>query len=243
MTDFAEELEVFRSEEEEAQQQLFAYLALRNPHAGDRKVLAAMNQTPLFWITARHALLSAAFICLDRIFDQDQRSDHNIDKLMRVTGDSLTLFKKQALAARKVATGQITQHQADRCIFDAHELTAADVRELRKHVSRWRKIYEDHYRDVRHFVFAHKHKWDTVEQALQKTNVEEMKQMFGFLSGLHQALDQLFLNGRKPVIDLYSFSLPPVQDAWRMSPGERIYAETNTVLRVLAAKLSPSRGS
>src|SRR5271168_5073785 len=104
-TDFEEELEVFRTEEETAQQYFCAYLSVRSLAASDGNVLANMNNTPLFWRTTHHAMVLAAFIALGRIFDQDQKSDHNIDKLMRVVGDGLSLFTKPVLAARKVAAG------------------------------------------------------------------------------------------------------------------------------------------
>jgi AbiU2 len=89
---FENELEVFRTEEETAQQYFFAYLSVRSLAASDENVLQNMNSTPLFWRTTHHAMLLTAFVALGRIFDQDPKSDHNIDKLMRVTGDSLHLY-------------------------------------------------------------------------------------------------------------------------------------------------------
>lgn len=232
MTDFEEELEVFRTEEEAAQQYFFAYLSVKSLAASDSDVLANINNTPLFWRTTHHAMVLAAFVALGRIFDQDQKSDHNIDKLMCVTSDSLSLFTKPALVARKVAAG-LTQQQADEYVVNAHELTTSDVRGLRKQVAQWRCIYEDRYRDVRHVVFAHKRKQEIVEKALAKTNIDEIKEMFGFLAGLYQALDQLFLNGREPIVHIRKFMLPPRHGMWTMSPGERVYAEGRDVLRMV----------
>jgi hypothetical protein len=155
VTDFEEELDVFRNEEETAQQYFFAYLSVKSLAASDGDVLANMNSTPLFWRTTHHAMVLAAFVAVGRIFDQDQKSDHNVDKLMRVTGDSLSLFTKPALAARNVAAG-LTQQEADAYVDSAYELTWSDVRDLKKRVAHWRRIYEDRYRDVRHLVFAHR---------------------------------------------------------------------------------------
>jgi hypothetical protein len=56
-TDFEAELEVFRTEEETAQQYFFAYLSVRSLAASDGNVLANMNNTPLFWLTAHHAMV------------------------------------------------------------------------------------------------------------------------------------------------------------------------------------------
>lgn len=231
VTDFEEELEVFRTEEEAAQQYFFAYLSVKNLAASDDDVLANINNTPLFWRTTHHAMVLAAFVALGRIFDQDKKSDHNIDKLMRVTGESLSLFTKPALAARKVEAG-LTQQEAVGYVANAHELTTADVRGLKKQVAHWRRIYEDRYRDVRHEVFAHKRNQRIVDKLLAKTNIDEIKEMFGFLAGLYQALDQLFLNGREPVVRIRKFILPPNGMA-AMSTGERVYAEGHEVLRMV----------
>jgi AbiU2 len=130
MTDFEQELEVFRTEEEAAQQFFFAYLSVKNLAATDGNVLANMNNTPLFWRTTHHAMVLAAFVALARIFDQDPESDHNVDKLMRVTGSSLNLFTKPALAARRIAAG-ISQKDANRYAVGAYELTKLLVEVVR----------------------------------------------------------------------------------------------------------------
>ncbi|MGC0391118.1 hypothetical protein [Bradyrhizobium sp. USDA 241] len=230
---FEEELEVFRTEEETAQQHFFAYLSVRTLAASDEGVLNNIKTTPLFWRTTHHAMLLAAFVTLGRIFDQDPKSDHNIDKLMRVTNDNLHLLTKAGLASRRVASGSMTQQQANRYAADAYDMTVQDVRDLKKQVAKWRRVYEDKYRDVRHFVFAHKKTQATVEQVLARTNVEEVKELFGFLAGLYHALDQLYLNGRRPVVEVRKFVLSPNSRSSSMSPGERVFAEGHEVLRMV----------
>jgi hypothetical protein len=66
---------------------------------------------------------------------------------------------------------------------------------MRRLVAHWRKIYDERYRDVRHMVFAHKRRNETVQTVLAKTNIDELKNLFGFLAGLYEALDGLHLNG------------------------------------------------
>jgi len=183
-----------------------------------------MDSTPLFWKTTHHAMLLAAFVTLGRIFDQDGRSDHNLDKLMRVTNDNMHLLTKAGLAARRVASGSMTQDEADQYAANAYEITVQDVRDLKKQVAYWRRIYEDKYRDVRHFVFAHKK---------SQIIVEEVKRLFGFLAGLYHALDQLYINGRQPIVQVRTFNLPPDSRASSMSPGERVFAEGYEVLRMV----------
>jgi hypothetical protein len=102
-TAFGRELEVFRSEEETAQQYFFSYLALRNLPANDGEILRLMNEAPLFWITTRHALLLSAFVALGRLFDQDSR--HNLDRLLKTAIEDRTLFSRAGLAKRRQEEG------------------------------------------------------------------------------------------------------------------------------------------
>jgi len=67
---FGRELEIFRKEEETAQQHFFAYLSLREFAASNNDVLKAMNTTPLFSLTTHHAMLLSAFIGLRAVSDQ-----------------------------------------------------------------------------------------------------------------------------------------------------------------------------
>ncbi|MET4347043.1 hypothetical protein ABIC08_007740 [Bradyrhizobium sp. RT9b] len=104
------------------------------------------------------------------------------------------------------------------------------MRDLRNQVAKLRKIYEDCYRDVRYMVFAHERRDATVEAVLARTNIEELKDFFGSLSGLYAALHQLHINGREPVVQILKVTLPP-NGRSGLSPGERVYAEGHEVLR------------
>jgi hypothetical protein len=66
MTEFERELEVFRREEESAQQFFFSYLSVRKLAASNPDVLRMMNVNPLFWVTAHYSMLVAAFVALPR---------------------------------------------------------------------------------------------------------------------------------------------------------------------------------
>lgn len=120
--DFEEELEVFRTEEEVAQQYFFAYLSVRSLAASSKDVLANMNTTALFWRTTHHAMLVAAFLALGRIFDQDPKSDHNIDKLMRAASAAQAqgLFSKAALAQRKTGISSQRRRRNRLVAISAH---------------------------------------------------------------------------------------------------------------------------
>jgi hypothetical protein len=230
-TVFKDELETFRKEEETAQQMFFAWLSLRATAASNADVLRTLNKTPLFWINAQHSLLVSAFITLGRIFDQD--SKHNVDRLMSIVSQNLSIFTIAALRARKVADG-ISVRDATKYVVGKYALTSDDVKTLRKQIDVRRRIYEDRYRDIRHKVFAHKSTNDAavVGAMFAKTNIEEMKGVFGFLHALHHALWEQFHNGYKPSVTPYKFTIPPDAAVREnsLSPGERIFREGQTAL-------------
>jgi hypothetical protein len=226
-TAFETELEVFRTEEETAQQYFFCYLSVRSLAAKNPDVLAAMNRTSLFWITTHHAMLLSAIVALGRIFDQD--SKHNVDSLMSTASNNLALFSKSALAARREAEG-LTKQQAAKYVADSYELTAKDVRELRKKIRGWRRVYEDRYRDIRHNVFAHKgvSNIEETNALFAQTSVEELKALFAFLSALYEVLWQSFHNGCRPLLNVREFELTDTNR--ETLPGEAVYHEGHAVL-------------
>jgi AbiU2 len=239
MAAFVDELELFRTEEEVAQQYFFGYLSLQSVPGSNPAVLSRLNDTPMFWITTRHALLLAAFVALGRIFDQDARSIHNINKLMRSVSDNIALFTRAGLDQRKIADGLAATVAAE-YVKGKYDLTTDDVRGMRKAVAHWRGIYEARYRDIRHGAFAHKglSRADT-DLLMAKTNIEEMKSMFGFLHSLHLSLWELYFNGRKPDLTPATFVMPPLarHAGASLKAGELVYRDS---LDVLYGMLSPS---
>jgi hypothetical protein len=232
MADFADELELFRTEEEVAQQYFFGYLALQHVPGRNRAVLHRMNEHPMFWITTRHALLMSAFVALGRIFDQDPRSIHNIDKLLRAVWNNIGLFTRAELEKRKIAAG-LDRADAAAYVVDKHALLPAAVGAMRSAVSTWRKIYEARYRDIRHGVFAHKglNQADT-HLLMAQTNISEMKAMFGFLDSLHTTLWALYNNGRSPDLNPVTFDTEPKHryPSGSLKAGERVYLDGRDVL-------------
>jgi hypothetical protein len=227
---FEQELEIFRKEEETAQQHFFAYLAVRELAASDATVLRAMNTTPLFWLTTHHAMLASAFIALGRVFDQN--SAYNIDRLMAAALNNVSIFSRPALAKRKEKAG-LTTDEAAAYVSDAFEPIASDFRALRKEIKAQRVIYEARYRDIRDKVFAHNEIFDlaVANQLFANTRVDEMKALFGFLHALHETLWQLFQNGRKLGLNARAFVLPPTpMPGEQMLPGEKVFREGQRVL-------------
>lgn len=195
---FADELEVFRKDAEQAIQFFYANLAVNAAAARDKRILQLLNRAPLFWNTALGALQTSSFIALGRIFDQ--KSTHNIDRLLGIAQQNPGIFSKAALAGRKRRDSENADEWLDEFLRDVYLPTPDDFRRLRKYVARRRKTYESNYRDLRHKVFAHNVCSDTkeVEALFAKTNVRELQQLLTFLSRLREALWHLFHNGSKP---------------------------------------------
>jgi hypothetical protein len=231
-TPFVDELEVFRTEEESAQQYFFGFLSLqRVPHANP-DVLRKMNETPAFWITTRYAMLMSAFVVIGRIFDQDPKSLHNIDKLLTSVSNEIGSLSKAGLAQRRVAEG-MNPKQAAAYVVDKYDLTPTDIREMRKAVAKWRKVYEARYREIRHKIFAHKGLSRADADALMaNTKIDEVKELLGFLHSLYTSLWQLHINGREPDLAPAQFVMPPATGLHSNSlkVGERVYRESADLL-------------
>jgi hypothetical protein len=225
---FEHELEMFRSEEESAQQYFFGFLSLQLIPYRNPDVLRQMNETSTFWITTRYALLMSAFVVLGRIFDQDPKSLHNIDKLLTVVSNEIGTLGKTGLAQRRIGQGMDPQ-QAAAYVTDKYDLRVEDVRDMRKAVGKWRKVYEARYREIRHKIFAHKSlSRADADKLMAKTNIDEVKELLGFLHSLHMALWQLHTNGIAPDIAPATFDLPPLPIGSKA--GERMYRESADLL-------------
>ncbi|MGM4916222.1 hypothetical protein [Tardiphaga sp. 813_E8_N1_3] len=158
---------------------------------------------------------------------------------MRSVSDNIALFTRAGLEQRKIADGLAATVAAE-YVKGKYDLTTDDVRAMRKAVAHWRGIYEARYRDIRHGVFAHKGlSRSDADLLMAKTNIEEMKTMFGFLHALHLSLWELYFNGRRPDLTPATFVMPPSarHAGGSLKAGERVYRDS---LEVLFGMLSPS---
>jgi len=65
--DIDAEIEIYRKDEESAQQVFFAYLGVRDLIARRPEGHAAVNRNAMFWLTAHHAILVSSLIGLGRL--------------------------------------------------------------------------------------------------------------------------------------------------------------------------------
>ncbi len=239
---FRHELEVFGTEVESAIQFFYASLSISASLTDNEEALRLVNETPMFWRTIFGALQTSFFIALYRIFDQNKHSKHNIDKLLRVAQSNADIFSKEALEARKRKGSENANDWIDEYMKDAYVPTVSDFRLLRKYVNKYRKVYENRYRDIRKEIFAHKglSKSDAVQKLFDKTNKRELEKLLLFLNRLYKCLWELFNNGKKPVLQQMKYSDRVMRIAeipeWQSTHvQERMLQETEKFFRILSS--------
>jgi hypothetical protein len=219
-TEFERHLEIFRELEEAGAQFFHAYLAIHEMAARHKETYDFLCRAPLFWNTVLRALQEATFFALGRIFDQG--SLHNLDRLVEIAqGHTPEIFSRAALRRRKQGCDPKPPPWLEDFLRDTYEPTPKDLRRMRGQINSWRRIYERNYRDLRNRVFAHSSVSDPAEAAtlFKKTDRGELQGMFAFLGSLHDALWELFFNGREP-------TLRPLRD----SVAQRVRSEAQRVV-------------
>jgi hypothetical protein len=246
---FTHELEIFRTEAQAGAQFLYAYLAIDTLLREKKKVLDAVNRTPLFWKTNMGALQTAFFIVLGRIFDQ--KSKHNIDRLLKVAETNVTIFSKASLAERKRRESPNADEWLDEYLRHSYEPKKDEFRALRKKVKGYRNIYEANYRDIRRKIYAHKEVTDSedVQRLFGKTNIRELQKVFVFVNALYQALWELLHNGSKLQLRPMRYSVKSIKRnrkrEWQsQSVQEKIVGEVQDFFQVfvLAAQQDAQSG-
>jgi hypothetical protein len=234
-------LEVFRTEESAASQFSYAFLTVHAVAGDVPAVFKLLNTAPLFWNTNLGGLQTAMFVTLGRIFDQ--KSTHNIDRVLKIAQDNPQIFSKAALGDRKRKASPNRIDWLPNYLRHAYVPKPSDFRRLRKLVRRYRKIYEDKYRDLRHKVFAHKSISDraSVDALFTRTKIRELQQMLVFLDSLYEAMFQLFVNGRNPVLRKRRYSVQrmraqPSSAGLGNSVQERLTHEVERFLRTAAGE-------
>jgi hypothetical protein len=237
--EFERELEVFRTEAGTASQFFYAFLTVHAVAGDVPAVFKLLNTAPLFWNTNLGALQTSTFVTLGRMFDQD--SPHNVDRVLKIAQDNPRIFSKAGLGDRKRKASPGRTEWLESYLRAAYVPKPSDFRRLRQFVRKYRRIYEDKYRDLRHKVFAHKVVSDgeAVAALFARTNIRELQRMLVFLDSLYDALLQLYVNGRKPVVRKRRYSVRrmrarPSPQGLGNSVQERLTHEVERFLRAAA---------
>jgi len=238
---FLDELESLRRDSEGCIQYWYTLSSIRLAAHKHQGVKTRLDNDWLFWNTVSSSLQVSTFIAMGRVFDQN--SPHNIDRLIGNAQRNIKIFSREALERRKIEGSPNAPEWIDEYMLSTYEPCQEDFRKLRKHIKRYRAIYESNYRDIRHKVYAHKEVIDDheVAQLFAVTNIKEMQKMMIFLKRIHECLWQLFYNGRKPVLRPMRHS---VENIFKQAESnyhgstiqERITLSTKNVLLALASQ-------
>jgi hypothetical protein len=186
---------VFGNEVQEAIQCFYAEQTIHNVAREDENVYHALNRNAPFWNLACRALQANAIIVLGRIFDRDSRA-HTLNRLLQIATQNPRIFSKGALETRKLP--QAGKHTAE-FMRTAYIPKKRDFQRLQKYADKRRAIYNAHYLDLRNKFFAHRERVD-LTAAFANANIRRLGRLLVFLDQLQDALRQLFMNGRKPVL-------------------------------------------
>jgi AbiU2 len=234
--EFEHQLEAFRTDAQAAAQLVYAHLAIHAAYSDDQAVHYLIDQSGLLWRTIVGALQTSTFIVLGRIFDQG--SAHNVDRLLKIAQSHPGIFSKESLGKRKQGSLQEPPEWLPAFLERAYVPKEEDFRRLRSHVRKRRKIYDDKYRELRRKVFAHKELADrgAISALFGKTSIRELERLVTFFVQLYEALQELFLNGKRPTLRPHRYSLARIRSQiasgkYGDSVQERIARETEQFLR------------
>lgn len=189
-------LEAYRSDVESGLLFLQANIAANEAALRSQTLRDSLGQAALFWNAMQSGTQQSAIIALGRIFDQ--KSGHNLDRLLKIASSDREVFEAESLRCRKIETG--LDPEAARKYVQEYELdTAGEFRRLRRYSKKYRAIYERKFKPARNRVYAHS---DVVEELevsalFVDADIPTLLRTFAFLSQVHSNLWDLFHNGRK----------------------------------------------
>lgn len=200
---FLVELNIFRNEVMLASKFLYTELAIRNIANKNKKILNALNYSPTFWNTILSALQNSTFITFGRIFDNNGKN--SISTLLEVTQKNKDIFTKESFANRwtKNQDRNKIDHWLPEYLKKVYVPKDTNLVDFGKFIEKQRGIYKQLYRPVRD-QFGHKiyNKDEDVKVLFDKIQINELEKFCVRLDGIHEALWQLYHNGRGPLLPI-----------------------------------------
>lgn len=171
---------------------------LQNKPAQDKKLLEAICVNAMSWNFIRHSMMVSLIMTLGRIFDTDGESV-SIDDLIKSCVNDIHLFSKESLRQRKLLSHNASEW-IDSYMESVYEPRAEDFLKLKSYIKKYRKIYDDYYKPLRHRLFAHSDReyHSQSDELFKATKNANMEEMLNFLQDLNVAIREAYLNGQKP---------------------------------------------
>jgi hypothetical protein len=195
---FIARLRILERDSQDAARFVYTLQALKQIAVHDQKLVARFDAQWGFWSTVFSGLTQAAVVTLGRIYDR--KGKYGSVRLISHARSHLEFFTRPALAARKVATVNLSQSDADVFASDAHEATEDDFAALQAEFDRSLAIYSAQVMPVRQQVYAHAGGLSPNEEyaVFQKFMGRDMELLAVFPLQLYSALWQLYYNGYAP---------------------------------------------
>lgn len=145
-----------------------------------------------FWNTVLGAMQTASIVALGRIYDSRKdvlSADHLVKHATRYPG----IFSRSALGARKTPG----------FAADAFEPKVADFSSLEDALDQHAALYESTAGPIRHKAFAHAGNITSQEmyELFQNVPPADYERLSVFSLSLHNALFELYYNGREPLME------------------------------------------
>jgi hypothetical protein len=155
-----------------------------------------LNRDARFWNLQIHALQTAYFMGLGRLFDTASNVDSLIH-LLDATDSEPKIFSREELAERKrKAANDPDPPWLAPYLATAWQPTIGELHDIRDQVEPSIRVYRDRYAAIRNKVFAHIEKnQQLVANAVNKTLVSDIDMMFLDMLEVIDMLHALFDNG------------------------------------------------
>ena len=182
-----------------AAQSFYAWKSIHNVASKYKNIEKALNTNALTWNICLHSLQVTFFIAIGRIFDVNPQSC-SIHLLFRQCKNSIREFNKNSLRQRKIEeAGGVKPEYLDAFMDNVYEPKLVDFKQFKKKVSRVQKVYEEHFRPVRHKIFAHKDS-DYISSAsalFSGATIDAAEDILATLYKVEKVLWDLYMNGKE----------------------------------------------
>jgi hypothetical protein len=203
---FLEELNLFRNEVESVLKFVYTEITIRTLANEDPSILSSLNKTPNFWNTILNSLQHSIFLTLGRIFDPNQKH-HSLRKLVGIIKNNPKIFSEESFSCRwneDKEKQEILDYLGEH-LETFYVLTTKDIRDFANFINKQDKIYQEIFRDVRdHFAHRIYSGNEEIQTMFNKIKLEQLEKFSVNLLSIHQAIWQLFHNGRGPLLPLNS---------------------------------------
>jgi len=200
-TEFEEQLNAFQADVAMVTRCYFAMAAINHLASQDVTLVGTLNEAPDFWNLVQTCHQTTLFISLGRVFDSNGDVRFTLNKLVGAAGkDGGAIFAANRLADRKRRSSTNAHEWLEDYLEGIHVPTTKEIRALKKVSNRYRTMFEETYRPIRHKIYAHG--LATREEAVElfaETRIRELERIIRFLQRLGDGVWDLYWNGLNPL--------------------------------------------